>query len=218
MTGDLLREIEEDIRRDQWKRLWDRYGLVVVIFVLLLILGAGAFAGWRSWRTASAAGQTARLVALGDEAARDPVEAATGLDTLASEMGGAGGGIARLAQAAVLARADRSSDAVSAWERVVADTGLPTSQRELAIILIALNRLYAADPAVLTAHLAPLDRAQGAWRHFAREFLAILADRQGDASRAAMLRASLLTDEGTPAGVRNRVGILQNDVRAEQTP
>ena len=41
-----LREVDEELRREQLKRLWDRYGIYFVALGALLLPGIG---GWQWW-------------------------------------------------------------------------------------------------------------------------------------------------------------------------
>ena len=45
--ADIFQEVEEEIRRERLKQLWDRYGLYIVIAAVLIV---GAVAGWRGWQ------------------------------------------------------------------------------------------------------------------------------------------------------------------------
>ena len=42
-----LREVDEGVRRDQVASLWQRYGIVGVVAVVLLLAALGGFLWWR---------------------------------------------------------------------------------------------------------------------------------------------------------------------------
>ena len=44
--SDIFREVDEDIRRDQIKKLWDRFGPYVLGLALLIVLGTAGYRGW----------------------------------------------------------------------------------------------------------------------------------------------------------------------------
>ena len=69
MSTDFIREIEEDIRRDRWKRLWDRYGLLATAAVVRLVVGVAGWSVWRNLETQRAEAQTAERSRLIDRAA-----------------------------------------------------------------------------------------------------------------------------------------------------
>ena len=43
---DIFREIEEDLRRDRFSRIWQRHGHLLVGLVVVIVVGV---AGWRYW-------------------------------------------------------------------------------------------------------------------------------------------------------------------------
>ena len=42
--SDIFREIEEDLQRDRYKKLWEKYGNLVIAAAVVLVLGT---AGWQ---------------------------------------------------------------------------------------------------------------------------------------------------------------------------
>ena len=44
-----IREVNEEIRQDQAKALWDRYGPAVIVLAVLVVLGTAAFVGYDYW-------------------------------------------------------------------------------------------------------------------------------------------------------------------------
>ncbi len=45
--SELFDEVDEDVRRDQLKKLWDRYSIYIVALALLIIAAVG---GWRGYQ------------------------------------------------------------------------------------------------------------------------------------------------------------------------
>ncbi len=48
--ANLLREVDEAVRADNMKRLWDEHKTAIVTGITALILGTAAFASWNSWQ------------------------------------------------------------------------------------------------------------------------------------------------------------------------
>ncbi|MGZ9092727.1 MAG: tetratricopeptide repeat protein, partial [Rhodoplanes sp.] len=44
--SDIFREVDEEVRREQLKRLWDRYGLLFIATAVLLVAAVGAWRGY----------------------------------------------------------------------------------------------------------------------------------------------------------------------------
>ncbi len=43
--ADIFHEVDEEVRRDQFKKLWDRYSIYIVAFAVLIVAGIGAWRG-----------------------------------------------------------------------------------------------------------------------------------------------------------------------------
>jgi hypothetical protein len=46
-VSDIFREIDEELRRDNFRKLWSRYGRYVIAAVVLVLVVAGAIVAWR---------------------------------------------------------------------------------------------------------------------------------------------------------------------------
>ena len=71
--------------------------------------------------------------------------------------------------------------------------------------------LLAVDTEPLDAvekRVASLNTTDGAWRHSAREIIAISAFKNGDLTKADRLYNELASDTATPAGLRQRAQLM----------
>lgn len=50
LSDTLIREVDEDLRRDRLARLWKKYGSLLVGGVILLVLVVAGTEGWRSYQ------------------------------------------------------------------------------------------------------------------------------------------------------------------------
>ncbi len=206
----LLREIDEDLRQDQLKALWKRYGTLITSVAAAVVIGVAGFNGWSHWQTQQRLEQTAVLDAAIDEAT---LQTATGdaakqiADRLAGDIEKLAGGtaiLARLYQAAALAKAGDAAAAVRAYEQVAADSQLTPALRDLARILGLAHSIGTVDDAQVQATLAPLAADSSPWRFTARELQAVLALKSGDRAKAHELYAALAEAPETPRGLRSR--------------
>ena len=44
--SDIIREVDEELRRERMMKLWERYGIYVVAVAVLVVVAVG---GWRVW-------------------------------------------------------------------------------------------------------------------------------------------------------------------------
>ena len=87
--SDIFREVDEDLRHEHYKRLWDRFGPYVIGLAVLIVVGT---AGWRLWeywqeRSAQATGDRF-VVALELAEAGDRDAAITALQEIAVDGSG----------------------------------------------------------------------------------------------------------------------------------
>ena len=74
---DLFREVEEDLRREQFSRLWEKYGIYVIGTAVAIVLIVAAIVGWRAWSHSKAVEASAQYEALVAEIAEaDPEKSA----------------------------------------------------------------------------------------------------------------------------------------------
>jgi hypothetical protein len=202
---DIFTEVEEDLRRERAKRLWDRYGWIVTAVLLLAVGGTGAYQGWK-WYEAREAGKASARYLAAVQAAEDE-RAVPALDGFASlgRDGPAGYRLlARLQEAALQARGGQTETALALWEQIARDIATPEPYRDLAVLLSVMHQIDSGEPAALAARLAPLDRPDGAFRFSARELQALLAERQQDRARAVAILRSLADASDAPMALRNR--------------
>ncbi len=206
---EFIREVREDVRRDRALELWRKYGKYAIGFVLAAIIAAAAVVGWRDYQQAQRAkhgmiyAEALDLVREGQTGA-----AIAAFNNLAVDAGRGYAELARLQQAALLARDGNGAGAAAIYEQLASDTGADRMFRDLALILLALNTADTADPAELSRRLEPLTAKDNPWRFSALEVTALLAQNSGDKARAEEIFKSLADDVTAPRQVRARASAM----------
>lgn len=203
----LLREIDEDLRRERYALLWKRYGWVIISLVVALVVGVAGYEGWRGYQqriSIRSGEQFAAAVTLSEV---DPATAADALRELAE--GGPDGYqiLARLRQAALYLEQNDPAAAAPVYDALASRTGDPLYS-ELAVILKVMaemqKELTPANAAELAERLSPLTAPDRPWHYTAREISAHLALRSGETERARELLTGLSADGQAPEGIRAR--------------
>lgn len=213
--SDIFNEIDEEVRREQLKRLWERYGHLIVALAVLLVLGIAAWRGYDWWQNKKAAESGAAFqaaVTLADEGKQQEAKAA--FDKLVAEGASGYRILARYREAAMLGQADRDA-AVRLYDQLAADTTLSPVLRDLAAVRAGLLLVDTASAADLQRRLDPLTGKDRPFRHTAREILALSAWRAGDLTGAQRWFDMITTDAETPASTRSRVEVLMALVNAQ---
>jgi len=201
---DFIQEVDEGLRRDQYKRLWDKYGKFAAAAMVILVLGVAGTVAYRDWAKSRRAEDTRKLVEAIELSATDPK---LGPDALASLSKSAGAGVstlARLHQAAALVRGGQSAQAIEVYDQVAGDGSVDPVFRDLSVLLAAQHRADGPEAAAAALKLAPLTQASNPWRHPALELTAVIALGQGDKTRARDIFRQLADDPTASPAIRGR--------------
>ena len=207
--SELFDEVDEDVRRDQLKKLWEQYSIYIVAGALLIIAAVG---GWRGYqyleakKAAEAGAAFDKAVELSEANKHSEAEAA--FTDLAAKAPSGYRMLARLRAAAEVATRD-SQAAAKMYDDIAADRSVGAAEQDLARVRAAGLLLDTATyPAMLTRLEAAA--APGAtFRHTARELLALSAWRVNDATAARKWLDLIAGDGETPPSLRSRAEALQ---------
>lgn len=209
-----FREVNEEIRQDQAKALWDRFGAAILGLAVLIVVGTGAFVGWDYWQSSKAnAGGDAFSQAL--KLARDGKndEALAALKALETDGHGAYPILARMRSATVLADKGDFKGAVEAFDAVAADGSIPMSIRDMARLRAAFLLVDNGAYAEVAQRAEPLSADTNPLRASAREALGLSAWKEGKASDALKLFEQISNDDQAPQNARQRAGMMAELIR-----
>jgi hypothetical protein len=205
--ADIFSEIEEEVRREKFKQLWDRYGLYVIIVAVLFVLAIGGWRGYEFWlnRKAAEAGSAFEAaIALSDQG--KAAEAEQAFAKIAVEGTPGYRELARFRQAGALAQLDVPA-AVCVYDGL-AKSGISQTLQDLASIRAGFLLVDTAPFSELRQRLEPLAEPGRPFRHSARELLAFSAWKSNDATTAKRYVDMITGDAETPQGVRTRIDVL----------
>lgn len=204
-SGELLiREVEEDLRREYYLKLWRRYGGYLVAASVAIVLTVAGYQGWRAWQGSIQRQDAARFAAASEALAAGKQDEALAILTDLAGNGRTGYTTAALmAEADVKARSGDRDGAIAAYGRL-ADSKAPALYRDLAVMKRALLVLDGGDLGEGEKRVADVAVAGNPWRHTAMELLAANALKKGDAARAAELYRQISNDAQAPQGMRAR--------------
>ena len=206
--SDIFQEVDEEVRREQFQKLWQRYQAYIIAAAVLIVL---AVAGWRTydwWETRQAAEAGAAFeaaIALSEQGKHAEAEAA--FSKIAADTTTTYRPLALVRAAAELAQIDRTA-AVAAYDKIAANSSVGPELRDLAGLRAGALLIDSGSLAEARQRLEPLAGADHTFRHTARELLALAAWRAGDTAAAKHWIEMINTDPGTPPDERNRVEML----------
>jgi hypothetical protein len=208
-VSELFDEVDEDVRRDQLKRIWDQYSIYIIAGALLIIAAVG---GWRGYqyleakKAAEAGAAFDHAVELSEQDKHSEAEAA--FNSLAATAPSGYRLLARLRAAAEVASHDPQA-AAKLYDEISADRSVGASARELAKVRAAGLLLETASYPAMLERLEAAAAPEATFRHTARELLALSAWRANDTTAARKWLDLIANDGETPQGLRSRAEALQ---------
>jgi len=204
-----VREIDEELRREQLLKLWQRYGVHIVAGVALIIAGIGGYKYYDYTRTQAAEAAGLRLALAAREAAQTKKgEAQKALEELAASGPGGYAVLAQLRLAGAQREAGRTEDAAAAFEAIARQSGVDPLLADYAQLQAAMLRLDSAGWTDMQNRLKALAADSNAWRFSARELLGLAAQKAGMRQEARKEFERLLEDQSAPATIRERARVM----------
>ncbi len=201
-----VREVDEELRRDQLQQLWDKYGLYAVAAVVLLFAGVGAYKYMESRKVAAVEANGARYEAASKLIADGkPDDALKEFSAIAKDGTPGYQALGGLRVAGAHAKAGRMAEALTAFEVLGKDGRADPILRDFASLQAAMLRLDTADWTEMENRLTPLMGEKSPWRAQAREILGTAAFKAGKLDEARKAFDQLLGDRTAPQGLVQRI-------------
>ena len=205
---DIFQEVDEEVRREQFKKLWERYGVFLIAACVLLVVAVG---GWRTyeWWEAKKAAEvgTAFQAAMALSSEGKNKEAEDAFAKLAADGTASYRMLAKFREAAEVARRDPKA-AVAIYDQLAADGSLGRVLQDLAALRAATILVDTAPYSEIARRLEPLTAPDRTFRHSARSMLALAAWRAKDATAMRKWSDMILADADTPSGTRGQIQML----------
>lgn len=203
-VSDIFREIEEELRRDNLLKLWQRYAKYIIAGVVLVLVIAGLVVAWREYQASQRQAQAARYAAaLALVRTGKAGEAAKLFDDLARQKGGYGL-LAAFEHAQLLAKSGDRKGAAAAYDRLASDSAIDPQFRDVAVLLSVMQSFPEADAKTVIERLRPLTASGSPWRANALDLTAAATLKSGDREGARKIYQQLADDLAAPQALRAR--------------
>ena len=202
--SDIFREVDEEVRRDEAIKFWEKYQNLIIGVALLIVAVTGGWRLYDHFRTRAAEEAGAKFVAA-QALAREgkSAEATAALNALAKDAPGGYVLLARMRAAGEIGQNDAAAGA-AAFDALAAEASTPPLFRDVARIRAGLLVADTAEPAQLEARLKPLAEAGQPMRNLAREILGVAALERNDTEAAARWLDMIVVDAQAGADARAR--------------
>jgi hypothetical protein len=202
--SDIFQEVEEDVRRERFEKLWQSYGIYAIAAAVLLLLGVAGYEVWQRYETGQREKDAIAFTAA--QNLRDPAQAAKVFADLAAKSGGGYAELSRMEQANALLASGKRDPAAAIYKEVAASDSGPMGSVARLRAAWALADTASRDD--LQKLLQPLLGADSAWKQLGQEILAYSDYRAGKNLIAASEFNQLAADPQTPDGVKGRAQAL----------
>lgn len=206
--ADIFQEVQEDLRRDRWKAVWDRYGTLILLLLTLIVLAVGGWRGyvWYQTREAQAAGDRYAAAAKLAETGKDK-EAQDAFAAIAAEAPSGYRTLARLREADEISKSDKAA-ALKLYKAVVEDGSADPMLKDAARIRGAYVAVDGGSRDEVKALAEPLATPDGAWETLAREALGLAAYKAGDMTEARRNFEAIVSNSEAVGSVRQRADLM----------
>ena len=204
-TETFFREVDEDLRRDQMNAFVKKYATWIVLGVVLFLAVIGGWMYWKERQRQQVQTQTEELSKIyadigGTQAASVPKR----LEPLESADNDLVRASAILTHAAVALGSNDRKTALSKYQALANDDGLPDPYRNLGLLRATTLEFDSLKPEEVIARMEPLARAGEPWFGSAGEMTAMAYLKLGKKQQAGKMFAAIAADQGVPATLRSR--------------
>ncbi len=213
----LLREVEEELRREQMHKIWQRYNGLILGAAALIVLAVAGYKYLETRRISSAESGGAEFAAaenLSDDKKKDEAEKAF---KAIADSGPAGyAALAKLHLAGAQVKDGKIVDAVATYDSLAKQAGADDLLKSFAQLQAASLRMADADYAEIQNRLTPLAGDDAPFGKSARELLGIAAYKAKKYDEARKYLEPLLTDPNASDAIQDRVKIIMAGIAAAE--
>lgn len=202
----LIREVDEEVRQDEYKKLWDRWGNAFIGLAVAVVAGVGGWKAYEYYQTTQS--EAAAIVYFEALKKAEDGKYEDALSALKAVNHAGYGQLAKVQEAAILAEKGDTEKAVAAYDAIAADPSVDVGLADLARIRAGYLLVDTAKPDDLLARLGKFDKDGEIWRHQAREIFGLTAWRVQDFTMADRYMQAIFADQETPAAMRQRAQVM----------
>lgn len=200
-----IREIDEEIKNDRIKKLWDQYGLFIILFVIAAVSAAVSYETFKSWnekRNQQYSNSYAYALNLQNQGRY--AESLEVLEKMKKADNGIYSDVAEIQIANILVDQGKTDEAVKILEEIVNKKSFNKQMRDVAAIKLASYKLDTAPADEIRALIVPYTESENSWTNIARELLAMLAVRDADFAQAKKLYGEIAASAGATETLKAR--------------
>lgn len=203
LTDAFINEVSEEVKNDNFKKLWNRYGLEVIAVVVIAVCGAVSFEHIKNWRVQH--NQITTEAYMDSARRQNPEDMIAALQKINQNDHGIYGDFARLQIANLLLEQQKNDEGLAMLDALSKDTQVNSEVRQIALIKYATYKVDSMSRQELSEHLKPVLEANNSWTPLANDLLAMAAIREGDLQTARDIYGKILSVKDLPDSFKSKV-------------
>lgn len=207
MQDAFIREVDEDLKNESMKKLWDKYGLFVLLIVIVSLTVAVSYESIKSWYIKRAENRTegyAVALSMQNQGLFD--DSLEALDSIINQKMGTYAELAEMQKANILLEQNKEKEALALLEKIANDKSRSLQLRDTALIKLASYRQDGATFEEMSELLSSITKSKdNAWYAVAEDMLATILLRDGNIEQAKEIYNALLENQDTPDDLKNRI-------------
>jgi len=213
-----VREVDENLRRDQMADMAKSYGKWIIAAVILFLAAVGGYLYWQHRQEAQAiAGSEEMSAALDKIASGDAKGAQAEMVPLSDSSSDVIRASAILGRAALALRQNDRKSAIDLYKQVADDSGLPQAYRDVATVRGTMTEYDSLKPDEVIARLAPLSQTGNPFFGSAGEMTGMALLAKGDRNGAGQMFAKIAADKQVPESIRSRAVQIAGSLGVDAT-
>ncbi len=203
-TDRFIQEIDEEVKNDNLKVLWNKYGLFVILFVVLAVTATVSFEKIKSWKEAQNQINTENYMAAA-QLRENPDETLAALQKVQQNRQGIFSDFARLQIANVLFSQNKTDEALVTLQGIINDKQVNSEVKNVATIKYATYGVDTMSREEMTKLLQPIVDSNNSWAPLAQDLLAMSAIKNGDLQSAKEIYEKVLQIKDLPENFRVKI-------------
>lgn len=201
-----FKEVSEDVQNDRLKKIWDTYGLHIIIAIIIVLTIAVSFETLKAWRVKrNETWSDAYAYALNLQNQGKYEESLKVLADIAQKNKGIYSDIAEIQKANILFEQGKNAEALALLENIVQNEDINPKMRHITAVKLATYKLDTAPRDEIEKLLTPLMQEESSWKNIAKEMLAMLEIREGNIEKAKTIYEEILNSPDLSDGLKLRV-------------
>lgn len=200
-----LREVDDELRRDELVSFWRRWGRWLIGGALALLAAWGGYLWWENQQLVAAGREGEKMASvIADLTEGKEAAVPAKLAELAKAKGAGYRAAAMMTQAGLAQQRGDTKAAATGFAKLVSDQTLPKPWRDVALVRQTAAEFDTIKPEIVVERLRPLAIEGNPWFGSAGELVAIAWLRMGKPELAGKMFADIGKDEHVPESIRSR--------------